>query len=112
MFATCGKCKRHHATIEAVKACYAGELFTCDWLVERHLQVDEYEWDPEPTILPCGAEAWSTPTGHTCASGHEHVNLESQARLGLAYSDDRDEALVLAAAGVTALQPDGHTWLF
>lgn len=115
MHATCGKCKGRHGKIDAVRACYAGELFDCDWLVRRPAGfIDDGEGgliDVDEAILPCGAEAWPTDDGWACAAGHFHVRAEVLDTRGLAWAEDEFEAEGLAKAGVVPLRLDGGSWL-
>lgn len=107
----CGKCKASHTSIDAVRACYTGALFSCHWMVERYIGwVDEEtgEGEGENQIVDCGAEAIGTERGWTCAAGHEHVTIEAQHNEGWAYAADAGEAILLARAGVEPRTMDGR----
>lgn len=100
---TCGKCKATHHSSAAVKACYAGNLYACDWLVERVDGWDDEEYgqyDFEEVIVPCGAEAIVDSRGFTCTAGHSHVYAEIRRAEGWEYAEDADEASRMARAGV------------
>jgi hypothetical protein len=96
----CGKCKdRHEYAIEA-KACYAGALFACNWLVYDYNEDGRYERE-------CGAPAIVTERGFTCRAGHSHVYAETRVQEGWEYAQDPQEAYRLAQAGVVPMTPDG-----
>lgn len=96
---TCGNRKAHngttaqHASIDAVRACYANALFSCYWLVT------EYAEDG-PRTVECGAEAVSTDRGWYCADGHSHVNANVRHAESWDYAH-HDEAAALRKSGVT-----------
>lgn len=98
----CGKCRETHGSVDAIRACYAGNLHKCDWLVERTVSwFDEETGDGEgyDVIEDCGAEAIVTDRGFTCAAGHEHTYAEIRHAEGWDYAEDPDEAARLARAG-------------
>lgn len=103
---TCGKCRQTHASVDAVRACYAGATIApCTWLVERtYTFVDEEtgEWwggEDGPTIEDCGAEAIYTDRGFECAAGHSHVTAEIRFAEGWDYAEDAMEAAQLSKYG-------------
>lgn len=102
---TCGNCKGQHHYVETAKACYAGNTFTCNWLVQTAGQ----EWtDFEPIIRECGATAVVDERGFECESGHAHVNAETRDAEGWDYASDEEEARVRASYGHQSLLADGH----
>lgn len=109
----CGKCAETHASVDAVKACHAGNLFTCHWLVEIPFRwvTDEETgevFDVEAHTRDCGAEAIATERGWTCAAGHEHVTAEARRNEGWDYAEEYGEAADLALAGVEPRTMSGH----
>lgn len=110
----CGHCGKTHDRVDAVRACAAGTLTTCPWLVDvpRHwVVIDEETGETDyvdATTRECGAEAVITERGWCCAVGHEHVNAETRRAEGWDWAEEYDEALALAAAGVEPRTIDGH----
>jgi hypothetical protein len=98
----CGKCKELHHSAAAVKACYAGNLHVCDWLVKGFEGWDDGEGYGESweVIVPCGAEAIVDSRGFTCSVGHSHVYAEIRYAEGWEYAEDANEASRLAKAGI------------
>ena len=102
---TCGSCKVTHASVIAVKACFAGAAIApCNWLVERFYPGeyvgDEGDWMEEQTLTEdCGAEAIYSDRGFTCDVGHSHVNIQYRRNEGWDYAEDAMEAKRLTAAG-------------
>ena len=103
---TCGKCKATHASVAAVKACFAGATIApCNWLVERTHWYQDPEtgdwWGGEdgPSIEDCGAEAIYTDRGFECAAGHSHVTAEIRWAEGWDYAEDAGEAARLTKYG-------------
>ena len=110
----CAHCKNRHSSVEAVKACAAGALTTCHWMVERPEVVggcEEYGFEVEWGIVDCGAEAVVTERGWTCAAGHSFVTATARREEGWEYAEDFGEAMALARAGVEPLTMSGHTVL-
>ena len=110
----CGHCHQSHASIAAVKACAAGNLFPCHWAVEfpgRWVVVDDETGESdyiEGGIRDCGADAIATERGWTCAVGHEHVNTQTRWNEGWDYAEDAGEAMNLVRAGRQPFTMDGH----
>jgi hypothetical protein len=98
----CGKCRRTHHSVPAVRACHDGKTFTCGWLYYGPLMDDG-----ERPVLACDALAWDTARGYECDNGHEHVNAEARRREGWDYAEDEYEAGALMAYGVQAVGMDG-----
>lgn len=99
----CGHCQQTHTTTDAVRACHNGaEPWPCDWLYEAG-----WNEDGERIIRECGAESWTTPTGYTCANGHEHVSARARAEQGWDYAADPEEAEGLRRNFVDARAMDG-----
>lgn len=98
----CGHCQKRHRCVALVKACAAGELFACNWLV-----FDQGE--DGPFTRDCGADAWYTHDGRgwECDRGHSHVDAETRAAQGWDYADGPVEARRLAEAGVFPMLMDG-----
>lgn len=97
----CGNCKgRHNRAVEA-RACYAGNLFDCGWLVLQHTE-------DGPVEVECGAPAIQTDRGWSCQRGHSHVYAEVSHREGWGYAEDGFEAWNLESRGVVAMQMDGR----
>lgn len=71
----------------------------CRWLI-RDVYRDADGW-PEEQIVDCGAEVAVGDDGWICAAGHEHVSMEAQERLGIAYAEDAYDAAVIARGGRT-----------
>jgi len=97
---TCGNCKESHDRASEGRACYAGNLARCSWLVERIIEGETYVFD-------CGAWVVHTDRGWSCGAGHSHVHLEVQVREGWAYASDPGEARQLARVGVFPMKMDG-----
>lgn len=110
---TCGNCTRTHTSVDAVRACHTGDLFTCTWMIQTPFQwITDPEtgevFDVEAGIRECGAEAVATDRGYTCTAGHEHINMQTRHAEGWDYAEDADEALGLMKAGVQPFTMDGH----
>lgn len=96
----CGNCKGSHTQAIEGRACYAGDLFTCDAGVLAHGEDGPYE-------RPCGAPAIATDRGFFCLAGHSHVNAEVRAQEGWDYAHDPFEARQLMRAGTFPVTMDG-----
>jgi hypothetical protein len=96
----CGKCKGSHTFAIEGRACYAGDLFACDWGVLADSEDGPYE-------RPCGAPAIATDWGFYCLAGHSHVNADVRVRQGWDYAHDPQEARQLMMAGTFPMTMDG-----
>lgn len=104
--------KRHtHRTVADVQRCFQAALaeaagiqvWPCSWLLE-----DRYD-DGSRYTYECGAPTRYTDKygSYACDAGHGHLALELQARLGVEYTDDPEEAQALARAGRVPLTMAG-----
>ena len=81
----CGKCKKQHFSVQAVKACHEGRLDACSWLVEGYNEDGLIAVD-------CGAEVIHSERGWYCAKGHSYVYMEVRRDEGWDYAADEIEA--------------------
>ena len=100
--AICGYCKKPHQYAKSISACYRGDLFECDWLVNRvgGWMSEEGEYESYDEVVLCGAEAIVDSRGFECANGHSHVYAEIRSAEGWDYAGDGQEAARLTKAGV------------
>lgn len=105
---TCGHCARSHHYADTGRACAAGNVFVCDWLVQ--LPGIE-ETDFQPRIVECGSSAIADERGFHCEAGHEHVNTETREAEGWDYASDEEEAAVRAKYGYESRLPSGHVYM-
>lgn len=98
---TCGHCHRTHHSVAVVRACYAGHITRCEWLIETHRGGELF-------ITACDADAHHNNRGWRCENGHEHVNLATQYREGWSYVESYEEAEVLARYGIEARTMTGR----
>lgn len=96
----CGKCKESHDLAAEGRACYAGDLFTCHWMIE-------IPTEDGLAIVDCGAWAIATDRGFSCRAGHSHVNAETAWREGWGYADGPYDAKSMMMAGVFPMKMDG-----
>lgn len=106
MSVTCGNRSAHvggaavrHASVDSVRACFAGMAFLCSWLVRRG-----WNEDGEEIIEDCGALAFETARGWHCEAGHAHVAAEVRHAEGWEYAHDEIEAERMERAGVAAVR--------
>lgn len=112
---TCGNCAATHRSVATVRACYAGEVTPCDWLVERSIYAiypdvepaELADYDEGPQVVPCGAASWADERGWYCEDGHSHIWSEVRHAEGWEYAADPLEAKLLASAGVFPMTMDG-----
>lgn len=72
---------------------------TCRWLCEG------LGFEGERQVFECGAAALITDDGFCCEQGHEHLTLEAQDRLNVAYVDTDEMAAIRTGAWVPGFTP-------
>ena len=106
-----GQERHEHGTVAEVKACAMAardeargiQVWPCSWLLEGRYD----DWSI--FTYPCGAPTRYTDArgSYACEGGHDHIALEVQAEMGIAYTDDPAEAAGLRKAGVQPLTMAG-----
>jgi hypothetical protein len=105
----CGNCEQRHAEVATVRACYAGDVFPCAWLVEDAYR--DQDGFIERSLVECGAAAVGDERGWHCEAGHDHVNAETRAAEGWDYASDMEEAAGRAKYGHASVLADGKAFL-
>lgn len=97
---TCGNCGKTHYTAADVRACYAGTLVTCTWMMEVRGEDGFY-------VVECGGAVTEDARGYECEFGHSHVYAEVRHREGWDYASDAEEADMMRRHLLGAVGPDG-----
>lgn len=92
----CGNCGDRHQAVITVKACHAGNVLPCVWLVRR-------DTEDGPQARECGAAAIVSDAGFWCEAGHAHVSAQVRDAEGWDYAEDDADARRLLAAGRLAV---------
>lgn len=125
----CGRCthqpdakrgeQAHHASVEAVKACYAyaatygpENVFSCEWRGEVTVDVgdDEYGYEPYTHEVDCGAPAHANDDGWECFNGHKHLTYGSEAQQAEERIEAAVEHLASRDGNVAGRLDAGETW--
>jgi hypothetical protein len=109
-----GQERHDHENLLKVQACFRAAqdeakgiaVWQCSWLLEGRYD----DWSI--FTYPCEAPTRYTDArgSYECEAGHDHIALEVQYEMGIAYTDDPQEAAGLIKAGVRPLTMAGASF--